>query len=338
MSVPHGIDRSGVAGGTGAQSMSGSINDLADPGADRILFWDDSAGDLAFLTVGSGLLITGTTIALTGTVGDIFTLTPTDGNIIVGNGTTWVAESGATARTSLGVGTGDTPQFTGVEIGNASDTTLARVAAGRLQVETVELVRGPASATNNGIARFNSTTGGLIQDSSGTLSDGGNLSVSNGTFAGSVTVTGGQVVFPATQNAAAGANTLDDYEEGTWTAQLSNGTSNATMSDTDGRYTKVGDLVFISCDVATSSVAASSGNIQVDGLPFTSESGQSFSLAVADTGGFSITAGQSVGAAITTASTRIALYLWDATAGDTLLQASEWTDDGNASFGGCYKT
>lgn len=41
-------------------------------------------------------------------------LAKTDGNIIVGNGTTWVAESGATARTSLGLGTGDTPDFTGL--------------------------------------------------------------------------------------------------------------------------------------------------------------------------------------------------------------------------------
>lgn len=32
-------------------------------------------------------------------------LAKTDGNFIVGNGTTWVAESGATARTSLGLGT-----------------------------------------------------------------------------------------------------------------------------------------------------------------------------------------------------------------------------------------
>ena len=30
-------------------------------------------------------------------------LAKTDGNLIVGNGSTWVAESGATARTSLGL-------------------------------------------------------------------------------------------------------------------------------------------------------------------------------------------------------------------------------------------
>ena len=35
---------------------------LADPNADRILFWDDSAGSFAYLTAGTGLTITGTTI------------------------------------------------------------------------------------------------------------------------------------------------------------------------------------------------------------------------------------------------------------------------------------
>ena len=44
------------------------------------------------------------------------------GEMIVGNGSTDpVAESGATLRTSIGVGTGDSPQFTAVNIGAATD-------------------------------------------------------------------------------------------------------------------------------------------------------------------------------------------------------------------------
>jgi hypothetical protein len=62
-------------------------------------------------------------------------LSETDSNFIVGNGSTWVAESGATVRTSLGLGTGDSPQFTAVNIGNASDTTVSRVSAGLIAVE-----------------------------------------------------------------------------------------------------------------------------------------------------------------------------------------------------------
>lgn len=44
----------------------GVIGGLADPNADRILFWDDSAGAYAYLTVGSGLSIAGTTITASG--------------------------------------------------------------------------------------------------------------------------------------------------------------------------------------------------------------------------------------------------------------------------------
>jgi hypothetical protein len=47
---------------------------------------------------------------------DIAGLTPTDGNFIVGNGSNFVAESGNTARTSLGLGTGDSPTFAGLTV------------------------------------------------------------------------------------------------------------------------------------------------------------------------------------------------------------------------------
>ena len=39
---------------------------LGDPGADRILFWDESANTWKFLTVGTGLDITDTTLTATG--------------------------------------------------------------------------------------------------------------------------------------------------------------------------------------------------------------------------------------------------------------------------------
>jgi hypothetical protein len=52
--TPGGTDVALADGGTGAS--------LADPGADRVLFWDDSAGAMTWLTVGTGLTITGTTL------------------------------------------------------------------------------------------------------------------------------------------------------------------------------------------------------------------------------------------------------------------------------------
>lgn len=56
----------------------------------------------------------------------IAALTPTDGNIIVGDGSTWVAESGATARTSLGLGTTDSPTFAGLSINATSSVQFLR--------------------------------------------------------------------------------------------------------------------------------------------------------------------------------------------------------------------
>ena len=63
-----------VAAGAGLAQESGGlalshlgIQSLSDPDADRILFWDDSAGVTAWLTVGSNLSVSGTTITATNT-------------------------------------------------------------------------------------------------------------------------------------------------------------------------------------------------------------------------------------------------------------------------------
>lgn len=63
---------------------------LVDPNADRILFWDDSVGAMAFLTLGTGLSITGTTI--NGTAAGV---TNSAGNNVIpkSNGTNLVASS-----------------------------------------------------------------------------------------------------------------------------------------------------------------------------------------------------------------------------------------------------
>lgn len=79
--VSGGPDVSLGDGGTGAS--------LADPGADRIMFWDDSAGAVAWLTAGNNLTITGTTIdAASG-----MTITATDNQIVRVNGTTGIQGS-----------------------------------------------------------------------------------------------------------------------------------------------------------------------------------------------------------------------------------------------------
>lgn len=49
------------------------------------------------------------------------------------------ASTAAGAATNLGLGTGDSPQFTAVNVGHATDTTISRLSAGIIQVESVPL-------------------------------------------------------------------------------------------------------------------------------------------------------------------------------------------------------
>lgn len=53
-------------------------------------------------------------------------------------------------RDSLGLDTDDTPQFAGIEVGNASDTTVTRSAAGVIAVEGTDLVRASSDVNNAG--------------------------------------------------------------------------------------------------------------------------------------------------------------------------------------------
>ena len=88
---------------------------------------------------------------------------------------------------------------------------------------------------------------------------------------GATSVSGTGITFPATQSASSDANTLDDYEEGTWTpAQGAGLTVVGTFSST-GKYTKVGNQVtFWATLSATTSIAIPVANGKItDNLPFT---------------------------------------------------------------------
>jgi hypothetical protein len=96
------------------------------------------------------------------------------------------------------------------------------------------------------------------------------------TFTGQATIptinlTGGQITFPATAVPSADANTLDDYEEGTWTPTVQGtGTAGAaTYTTRVGRYTKIGNTVNVMCSLGWSAHTGS-GDTLVSGLPFAS--------------------------------------------------------------------
>lgn len=144
-------------------------------------------------------------------------------------------------------------------------------------------VTGPVSSTDNAVVRFDGVGGSTLQDSSFLVDDSGHVS----SF-------GGNIKFPATQAASADANTLDDYEEGTWTPTFTFstvGNFSPTYSVQVGNYLKVGRLVFIQCRIqfTTNAYTTASGTASIGGLPFTSAS-VSGGMGLATAGAVNITA------------------------------------------------
>jgi hypothetical protein len=86
------------------------------------------------------------------------------------------------------------------------------------------------------------------------------LGVGNATPATS----GAGITFPATKSPSSDANTLDDYEEGTWTPSLG---GTATYTSRFGTYTKVGNLVTVLFLVRVNSIGTGA-TAYVNGLPF----------------------------------------------------------------------
>ena len=120
----------------------------------------------------------------------------TSGTVPLARGGTG-ATSASTAADNLGLGTGDSPEFTGVNIGHASDTTITRSSAGVIAVDGQNVVTGDVAlgtgtsgdyvstiTGGDGIASTGATTGETISHSLSvdTKANGG-LAIENGKLA-----------------------------------------------------------------------------------------------------------------------------------------------------------
>ena len=132
---------------------------------------------------------------------------------------------------------------------------------------------GAATGALNGTlgATTPSTVAATTVVASSTIKGATTIAVGNATPSAS----GAGITFPATQSASTDANTLDDYEEGTWTPSLLFGGAAVGMTYTTrtGTYTKIGNLVTIAVSIDINAIGSSTGSATITGLPFASPSG-----------------------------------------------------------------
>jgi len=175
-------------------------------------------------------------------------------------------------------GNGSTTAFT-MQIAPASVNAVIVVVSGITQDPSTYTISGttltfsaaPPTGTSNisvrhlGVAGIpNTPSAGSVVATS--IADG---VITAAKFASGQTPTFNGITFPATQSASADANTLDDYEEGTWTPTFGANSGSCTYSAQTGSYTKIGRQVTVTFYLAinVSSSFVSDGNI--NGLPFT---------------------------------------------------------------------
>jgi hypothetical protein len=118
------------------------------------------------------------------------------------------------------------------------------------------------------------SAGGLPNGSIDADSLASTLDLSSKTMTfGNVTASG--ITFPASISASGNPNTLDDYEEGTWTPTLTGGFSSAPSGYTHrvGSYTKIGRYVYFQFDLNPDGATPNASEIKFSGLPFTSSAG-----------------------------------------------------------------
>jgi hypothetical protein len=119
---------------------------------------------------------------------------------------------------------------------------------------------------------------------------------------GAACVSGTGITFPASQSASSDANTLDDYEEGSWTATVSTG----GIASQSCRYTKIGRAVTISGAIAYNGASV---DPSIAGLPFTSANTYDVAVAVYSNG-MEVSSGGPVIAFVLKNSTQLLFYSW----------------------------
>ena len=196
--------------------------------------------------------------------------------------------------------------------------------------ETSWRISALTTSGSNGDLAFNGYNGGADYPEAMRITAAGALKTYGTVSVGAATpsTSGAGITFPATQSASSDANTLDDYEEGTWTPSLG---GTATYTTQTATYTKIGRLVFVSCQFQVNLILTGS-TTTLSGLPFSGVGNAGNTLTVlywANTANNVVSINGSVGGT--------SLTFYGATTGTTT--ASSYTLFGNSTridFSGCY--
>jgi len=131
----------------------------------------------------------------------------------------------------------------------------------------------------NTIKKADGTGGLTVPTGTGTVA-----TLAGGTFTGAIAMgannisfsNGNGIDFSASEGSGADSSILDDYEEGTWTPVVRDGSVSGTaLTFTIGNatYTKIGNQVHISCYMTRNDSNNRTGRFYLTGLPFASKSG-----------------------------------------------------------------
>lgn len=161
-----------------------------------------------------------------------------------------------------------------------ANNTLADIAAALTDSLSAPLLPG-----NGMVARTSSSTfaARTLTGTSGKVDiTNGDGATGNPTFTLPGVIHQEGIKFPATQVASGDANTLDDYEEGTWTPTLTfdtPGDLSVVYSFNTGSYTKIGRQVslFFSIAATTFTFTTANGSLRIGGCPFVKSGAHEFS-------------------------------------------------------------
>ena len=126
-----------------------------------------------------------------------------------------------------------------------------------------------------------------IGDSGEHLALAGNIGLGGAT----PTTSGTGITFPATASPSTDANTLDDYEEGTWTPTVTAQTGTLTTTTSSGTYTKIGKAVTVNFRIDLVNAGTGADGLFVSNFPFAAATSNTLSGATREDQavGFNIT-------------------------------------------------